>query len=83
VRGLEALGAHHNYRRSDLFLLRLWAEVADDGSKMLKLHGKLQRVVNGESHRFCGWQGLLDLLMTMVSEESKQPADPAQEEDGR
>ena len=56
-----------HYRRSDLFLLRMWSREADDGSGRLEWHGKVQRVVDGESHDFSDWQGLSDLLLAMLS----------------
>ena len=64
-------------RRTDLFLVRVWREVpaeqGDDevrgtGGGTTKWRGKVQRVVDGESHRFDNWQGLVDSLLVMLSE---------------
>ena len=76
------MGRHRSYRRSDLFLVRLWAEEADgatdaaaggsdsedpDHGGNLGWHGKVQRVVDGEAHQFSNWQDLCDLLAAMIS----------------
>ena len=54
------------YKRSDLFLVRLAAKAAD-GSGTVEWHGKVQRVVDGESHSFQSLLALLELLQQMVS----------------
>jgi hypothetical protein len=36
-------------------------------SDQVVYHGKVQRVVDGESHEFSSWQGLIDLLLTMLA----------------
>ncbi len=65
------MGTHENrdFKRNNLFLLRLWAEDLRDGDGRNKAqwHGRLRRVVDGESHDFADWQGLLDLLADMLS----------------
>jgi hypothetical protein len=63
------MGTHHRYRRSDLFLVRLWTEDADDDGGQVQWRGKVQRVVDGEAHQFSDWQGLSELLMAMLSAE--------------
>lgn len=55
------------YRRSDLFLVRLAAKEATDGSGQIEWHGKVQRAVDGESHPFQSLAALMDLLQQMVS----------------
>jgi hypothetical protein len=64
-------------RRTDLFLVRVWRDVTrdqndDDGSGTgggkTEWRGKVQRVVDGESHQFDNWQGLVDSLLVMLSE---------------
>lgn len=60
------MGVRHVYRRSDLFLVRLWSEEDADGSGKVEWHGKVQRVVDGESHQFREWQDLTDLLRAML-----------------
>jgi hypothetical protein len=70
-------------RRVDLFLVRVWREDIDDvqynadssgaigsdnsGGGKAEWRGNVQRVVDGESHQFSGWQGLTDLLLAMIS----------------
>lgn len=39
----------------------------DSGDGKIEWRGSVQRVVDGESHQFSGWQGLTDLLLAMVS----------------
>ncbi len=63
----------HRQRRSDLFLVRLWTEGGDDGSGKVEWHGKVQHVVDGEAHPFSGWQGLIELLLAMLSNNEGKP----------
>lgn len=58
----------HRYRRANLFLLRMWSEDVADGSSKVEWRGKVQRVVDGESHQFEGWHDLMDLLAAMLTE---------------
>lgn len=64
-----------HYKRADLFLVRIWTEDArpQDGARAMEevrsstvWGGKVQRVVDGESHQFSGWQGLIDALVAML-----------------
>ncbi len=52
-------------KRSNLFLVRLWEEETEEGER--EWCGKVQRVVDGESHQFRDWQGLVELLLVMLS----------------
>ena len=75
------MGAYRHQRRIDLFLVRVWREDVDDaedadgesggrsdiGGKT-EWCGRVQRVVDGESHQFSGWQGLTDLLLAMITQ---------------
>jgi hypothetical protein len=60
--------ADRHLKRTDLFLVRLWIQSAGDDSGRAELHGKVQRVVDGESHQFKDWQGLMESLQGMISE---------------
>ena len=60
------MGAHNHYGRSGLFLVRIWAEDAEDGTGQVECHGKVQRVVDGRYHQFKSRRGLLDALFAMV-----------------
>jgi hypothetical protein len=62
-------------RRSDLFLVRMWTEDTGSGRKLA--YGKVHRAVSGEAHQFDDWQGLLDRLRAMVTDDSgcKAPDD--------
>lgn len=62
-----------NYRRSGLFLVRVWAEQTEDGTGQVACHGRVQRVVDGEAHPFSGWQELGDTLLTMLSVTNSRP----------
>jgi hypothetical protein len=61
-----------HYKRADLFLVRLWPKESDGGSNagnesgQVEWHGKVQRVVDGEAHRFSSLQGLVDWLLVML-----------------
>ncbi|MDQ4078916.1 MAG: hypothetical protein M3220_22075 [Chloroflexota bacterium] len=48
------------HRRSQLFLIRLWTEKADDGR--VTWRGKVQQTVSGEAHHFYDWPTLIALL---------------------
>jgi len=66
-------------QHTDLFLVRVWleeakevpgnADVIVDGIAGAKTEwcGRVQRVVDGESHQFSSWQGLVDAMLTMLS----------------
>jgi hypothetical protein len=47
-----------------LFLVRLQAEELDEGE--VQWHGRVQRVVSGETYTFAGWPDLIEHLLTML-----------------
>ena len=65
-----------SYRRSNLFLVRLWAEeagdTADSGGGNVEWRGKVQRVTDGESHQFRDWQSLAEVLLAMLSKKEER-----------
>lgn len=67
------MSTHRNphLKRTNLFLVRIWAEDAGDKggntSSKTDWQGKVQRVIDGESHPFSSLQDLLDLLLEMLS----------------
>jgi len=63
---------HRHTSRSELFLVRLRTEGTEDGVSEPVWHGRVQRAGSGESLSFAGWQGLLDAILTMVSEQSSE-----------
>jgi hypothetical protein len=75
-RRLRVDSSHNqHHRRTNLFLVRLWTdkendENEDDGGEKA-WHGRVQRVVDGESHRFDSLQGLVEMLRDMLSAESE------------
>ena len=74
------MGVQNRYRRSDLFLVRMWSEEAADGSGNLEWRGKVQRVVDGEAHQFSEWQDLCNVLLGMLSKDKNKTAgDPVLE----
>lgn len=57
------------YNRSNLFLVRVWArnyQSENAASGRVEWSGKVQRVVDGESHQFTNLQELVDLLEVMI-----------------
>ena len=70
------MGVRRSYRRSDLFLVRLWAEEAGDAvgsaGSNLEWRGKVQRVTDGESHQFNDWQNLAEVLLAMLSKKEER-----------
>ena len=61
------MGTRRHYKRSDLFLVRVWEEASDDGTGKPEWHGKVQRVVDGEVHQFAGWADLTEALQSMLA----------------
>ena len=59
------MGTRNYHRRSGLFLVRIWAEQAGDGTRQAEYHGKVQRVADGESRHFNDWPALIELLIEM------------------
>jgi hypothetical protein len=73
----EVMSMDRHPRRTDLFLVRVWARKAGDapsggsagsGSVANEWSGKVRRVVDGEAHRFEDLQGLVSILLMMLSE---------------
>ena len=71
------MGSSHNdhHRRSNLFLVRVWTdEESDEDEEVVgekEWHGRVQRVIDGESHRFENLQGLVKMLREMLSADSE------------
>ena len=65
--------ASRQYKRADLFLVRVWThdtgegDNEGDGRYKVECQGKVQRVVDGESHQFDNLQALADTLLAMLS----------------
>lgn len=72
------MGAHRRLQRSDLFLVRIWTEIADitEAHNAAVCRGRVQRVIDGESRPFDNWQSLLDVLRAMMSVEGNPPQEP-------
>jgi hypothetical protein len=55
-------------RRTDLFLVRIWTgegtQTPPDGE--IPCRGRVQRTVDGESHEFEDWEGLVAALASML-----------------
>ncbi len=58
-----------NLKRTNLYLVRVWDEGGSEGNSggRAMWQGRVQRVVDGESHPFSNMQGLVDLLLEMLS----------------
>jgi hypothetical protein len=52
--------------RSHLFTMRLWQE--EVGPDQTEWRGKVHLISNGNVRYFRGWEGLVPLLLTMLSE---------------
>lgn len=75
----KSSGRH--FRRSDLFVVRIWCEDLTDTSDPYEIaneteegatatsacRGRVQRAVNGEAHDFQGWPALIQVLEAMLS----------------
>jgi hypothetical protein len=60
------MGMRRRYKRSELFLVRVWTQGSGHGSGIGAWHGRVQRAVNGEAYQFEDWQGLLRVLSEML-----------------
>lgn len=56
---------HNDLDRSQLFLVRLWAEKGSDNEEK-EWHGRVQHIVSGEAHTFHDWPTLVDFLRAML-----------------
>ena len=54
---------------TQLFTIRVWAEKLEDG--IHEWRGKVQKVSEDEGHYFRGWQDLVELLQTLVSDDEE------------
>ncbi len=68
----ETPETRRRYRGSNLFLVRCWAEDRGEGMASIKWRGKVQRVMDGESHDFGNLQDLVDLLLAMLSSNERR-----------
>lgn len=67
------MGTGHRYKSSNLYLVRLWAKGGDiTGNGSAEWHGRVQRVMDGESHEFKSLQDLVDLLSVMLSNNERR-----------
>jgi|GEM_PF-3468133 len=72
------MATRRQYKRADLFLVRLWATDSEDESnagstgRQGEWHGKVQRVVDGEAHPFSSLQDLVDVLLVMLTDNKER-----------
>jgi hypothetical protein len=67
----------YQHVESQLFLVRLWSEQKDDGSP--QWCGRVQHVIHGEVHFFCGCPQLIEILLSMMSRDvSQQLMEPSE-----
>jgi hypothetical protein len=67
--------ADRHLRRTDLFLVRLWADDDSEVEGQREWRGRVQRVVNGETYEFEGWNGLVDHLAAMFPPSTMRATD--------
>lgn len=60
------MGTRRNPTASVLFLVRLGVQDAGADDGQVAWRGKVQRIVDGESHAFTSLQALIDLLQAML-----------------
>ena len=66
--------------RSQIFILRLWAE--DLGEGQAEWRGHVQHVISGEAHYFREWPALIAWLATMLPATQPQTASHDRHEAG-
>lgn len=54
------------YQETHLFAIRVWPEEPEQG--IVEWRGKVQKVNNGKGYYFYGWQALIELLQSLVSD---------------
>jgi hypothetical protein len=60
------MGMRRRYKRSELFLVRVWTQGRGHDSSTGAWCGRVQRAGNGEVYQFEDWQGLLRVLSEML-----------------
>ena len=76
------MSADRNLRGTELFLARVWLRVGSRGEVHRSADGwggRVQRVVDGETHEFSDWQGMVDLIVKMLSLDGGQERQEPQE----
>src|SRR5581483_4690848 len=63
--GVHAYDQTRPYPRSNLFTIRVWRE--EIGPDQTEWRGKVHLITNGNVHYFRRWEGLVPLLLTMLS----------------
>jgi hypothetical protein len=68
------MGTRHRYGQSALFLVRVYADRTIGGAgestgDPVECHGRVQRVVDGETRAFSTWRDLVDVLHELLSNE--------------
>ncbi len=64
------MGTRRNYTQSVLLLVRLRLKGA--GTEQVEWRGKVQRVIDGESHEFNSLQALIDVLQAMLLQNERR-----------
>jgi hypothetical protein len=60
-------------KHNDLFLVRFWTEEPGPGDQTASIgagmdwHGRVQRVVDGESREFTDWEAFVDTIRAMLT----------------
>jgi hypothetical protein len=65
-----------NFKRTNLFLLRVWCDDADEDGEESEgscrvWHGVVQRTVSGETHNFEAKDDLIEVLEAMIYKDRK------------
>jgi hypothetical protein len=67
------MGTGRRYKGSNLYLVRFWAkDGTNSGDENVDWRGRVQRVVDGESHEFKSLQDLVGLLSVMLSNNERR-----------
>ena len=69
-------------KHTDLFIVRVWTQHQDgqpgSAGNSTAWRGKVQRVVDGESHEFNDWEALIYTLQAMLSADAHRSGAAAQ-----
>lgn len=71
--------ADRHLKRTDLFLVRVWADDTTETGEQAEWRGRVQRVTSGETREFDGWRGLVDHLLAMFPPATALPPSPTAE----
>ncbi len=66
---VDTMSEQHQYRRSHLFLVRMWPESDSEGDAVWC--GKVQQVTHAGANQFRDWSALVEILIAMLPDAAR------------